>query len=47
MIDVCSLAALQLKERLHTFPWKMHGIKVKTILKYFSLNAGEIPFLSY
>ena len=25
MIDVCGLAALQLKERLLTFPWKIHG----------------------
>ena len=25
MIDVRSLAALQLNEQLYTFPWKMHG----------------------
>jgi len=38
MIDVCSLAALQLKERLYTFPWKMHGKNFdlgKIVLKYF------------
>ena len=28
MIDVRCLAALQLKEQLHTFLWKMHGKKL-------------------
>ena len=55
-VDAHSLAALQLKERLHTFLGKMHGKNFdlgKTILKHFFsttrepiLSTREIPFQS-